>query len=117
MDEQILTQINELIVQPVDLVVLARQTAELLQTDDIPILLDLPESAIYDGDEERLGQVLHNLLSNAIQHSPSRAAVRLRLVAETHDGGRWIVVTVSDRRAGISPEVLPRIFERFAAGP
>jgi signal transduction histidine kinase len=107
----------ELIVQPVDLVLLARQTAELLQTDDIPILLDLPETAIYDGDGERLGQVLHNLLSNAIQHSPSRAAVRLRLAVETRDGGTWMVVTVCDRGTGISPEVLPRIFERFAAGP
>jgi signal transduction histidine kinase len=106
-----------LIIQPVDLVLLARQTAELLQTDDIPIMLELPESAIYDGDGERLGQVLHNLLSNAIQHSPSHETVTLRLAVETCDDGTWMLVTVCDRGAGIPPEVLPRIFERFASGP
>ena len=107
----------ELIVQPVDLVLLARQTAELLQTDEIPIMLHLPETAIVDGDEERLRQVLHNLLVNAIEHTPSLAPVTLRLAAETRDGGTGIVLTVCDRGAGISPDVLPRIFERFASGP
>jgi signal transduction histidine kinase len=107
----------ELSVQPVDLVLLARQTAELLQTDDIPIMLDLPETAIVHGDGERLRQVLHNLLSNAMQHSPSHAPVTLRLAVETRNGGTWMVLTVCDRGAGIPPEVLPRIFERFASGP
>lgn len=106
----------ELSIQPVDLVLLVRQTVELLQTDDIPITLHLPETAIVHGDEERLRQVLHNLLSNAIQHSPLHTPVTLRLVAERRDGRTWMVVTVCDRGAGIPPDVLPRIFEQFVFG-
>jgi two-component system, OmpR family, sensor kinase len=107
----------ELMLQPVDLVLLARQCAELLQTDSTPIMLDLPATAIVHGDEERLRQALHNLLANAIQHSPSGPPVTLSLAVETRADGPWMVLAVRDRGAGIPPELLPQIFERFAAGP
>jgi two-component system, OmpR family, sensor kinase len=107
----------ELMLQPVDLVLLARDCAELLQTDSTPIMLHLPPKARVHGDEERLRQALHNLLANAIQHSPSGAPVTLRLAVETRADGPWMVLTVSDRGAGIPPDMLPQIFERFTAGP
>jgi signal transduction histidine kinase len=107
----------DLVLQPVDLVLLARQCAELLHTDSYPVKLQLPPTASVHGDEERLRQALLNLLSNAIQHSPPGAPVTLSLAVETRADGPWMVLAVSDQGAGIPPDILPQIFERFVAGP
>jgi two-component system OmpR family sensor kinase len=107
----------DLMLQPVDLVPLIRNCADLLQTDSHPIELDLPPTARVHGDEERLRQALHNLLTNAIQHSPSGTPVKLSLTVETQLDAKWMVLTMSNRGAVIPPDLLPRIFEPFAAGP
>jgi len=107
----------ELIPQVFDLALLARQCAELIQTDSNPIKLDLPPTASMYGDKERLRQALHNLLANAIQYSPAETPVTLSLAVETRADGPWMVLDVCDQGAGIPPDILPQIFERFAAGP
>jgi signal transduction histidine kinase len=66
----------------------------------------LPPVAV-DGD--RIGQVLRNLLSNALRHTQSGGRVALALRVE--DGRA--VVEVSDTGAGIPPEALPHVFDRF----
>jgi signal transduction histidine kinase len=107
----------ELMCQPVDLALLARQCAGLLETDINPINLDLPPVANMYGDEERLRQALHNLLANALQHSPAGAPVTLTLAIETRADSPWMILSVYDRGPGIPPDLLPQIFERFASGP
>jgi signal transduction histidine kinase len=62
------------------------------------------------GDRERVLQVLVNLLVNAERYSPDRAVVR---AAAARDRSGGVVVAVTDRGPGISPEHLPRIFERL----
>jgi signal transduction histidine kinase len=62
-----------------------------------------------DGDADRLRQLLHNLVDNAVRHTPPGGVVTLAL---SRSGG-WTVVRVSDTGAGISAEHLPHIFERF----
>ncbi len=61
------------------------------------------------GDAERLQQVLWNLLSNAIKFTPRGGRVHLRI--ERVD--RLVRIVVSDTGAGIDPELLPFVFERF----
>jgi two-component system, OmpR family, sensor histidine kinase SaeS len=56
----------------------------------------------------RLQRVLHNLLSNALSHTPADGTVVLR--ARTH--GAEVRVEVADTGEGISAEDLPRVFER-----
>lgn len=69
-----------------------------------------PNEAIYlDGDMVRLAQVVSNLLNNAAKYTDRGG--RIWLTAETKDGNA--VVTVRDTGMGITPEVLPRIFEMF----
>ena len=53
-----------------------------------------------------------NLLANAVKFTPRGGHVRVTLRPEPHD----IVVTIADSGAGIDPEVLPFIFQRFRQG-
>ena len=67
------------------------------------------EQATVEGDRERLGQVLANLLDNAIKYSPQRGDIDLRLVVQSGE----VILSVTDRGVGISREKQQRIFERF----
>jgi two-component system phosphate regulon sensor histidine kinase PhoR len=60
-------------------------------------------------DQERLEQVLVNLLDNAIKYTPAGGTVRLY----AEDAGEFIRVSVADSGIGIPFKDLPRIFERF----
>jgi signal transduction histidine kinase len=60
-------------------------------------------------DEQRLGQVLGNLLENALRHTPAGGAVE---VSATDDGTR-LRITVEDNGEGIAAEHLSQLFERF----
>jgi signal transduction histidine kinase len=63
-------------------------------------------------DPARLRSVLGNLLSNAIRHTPSGGSVKVAVDAS----GAEVSVTVTDTGEGISPELLPHVFERFVKG-
>ncbi len=61
------------------------------------------------GDAPRLQQVLWNVLTNAVKFTPAGGQVRIFLqLAESS-----VAVVVEDTGVGISPQVLPRVFERF----
>jgi signal transduction histidine kinase/CheY-like chemotaxis protein len=61
------------------------------------------------GDPERLHQVALNLLTNAIKFTPSGGQVTLTVEVDA----TGVLFSVSDTGIGISPEVLPRVFDRF----
>ncbi|MGZ3461497.1 MAG: two-component system sensor histidine kinase NtrB, partial [Archangium sp.] len=66
------------------------------------------------GNEARLGQVLVNLLVNALQAFPDRRSDNNRLrIATWSNEARQVVVEVEDNGAGMSPEVMQRIFDPF----
>jgi len=65
--------------------------------------------AVVLGDEVRLRQVLGNLVSNAITHTPPGTPVELRMST----GPGEIVVAVVDRGPGLSEAQVARVFERF----
>ena len=67
---------------------------------------DLPP---VDADPGRVGQVLRNLLNNAIIHTPTGGAITL---SARPDAG-FVAVSMDDTGAGIPPEHLPNVFERF----
>ena len=65
-----------------------------------------------EADYDRLLQVLGNLLTNALHHTPENGQITLHAKA-IPDG---VCITVEDTGAGISPEDLPYIFDRFWRG-
>ncbi len=78
------------------------------------VRLELPRTALEVlGDPDRLEQLVRNLLSNAV-----RAAGRPEGVCvQAGRDGEEVWFTVRDSGPGIPPELLPRLFERFARGP
>jgi PAS domain S-box-containing protein len=73
--------------------------------------VSLPKKVVVRGDEDRLLQVIANLLSNAAKYSPAGKSVDLT-IAESQEG--WFTLFVRDHGPGISPEFEPRVFARFA---
>jgi signal transduction histidine kinase len=67
---------------------------------------DVPD---IDADPERMGQVLGNLLDNALRHTPPGGRVSVTLDEDPAGVG----VTVADNGEGIAAEHLPHVFERF----
>ena len=71
-----------------------------------------PSAGLVSGDTDRLRQVVWNLVSNAIKFTPRGGHVTARV--ERADPN--VVITVEDSGAGMSPDVLPHVFERFRQG-
>jgi signal transduction histidine kinase len=65
-------------------------------------------------DGVRIGQVLTNLLSNAVRHTPRGGSVVVS--AELVRDGKAVAFAVTDNGAGIAPEVLGHVFDRFVRG-
>jgi signal transduction histidine kinase len=62
-------------------------------------------------DPVRIGEVLSNLLLNALRHTPRGGSITVS--AEPADDGRRVAFAVEDSGEGIDPETLPHVFDRF----
>ncbi|MDB5907744.1 MAG: two-component hybrid sensor and regulator [Massilia sp.] len=71
-----------------------------------------PDVGMISGDPARLQQVIWNLLSNAIKFTPRDGLVQVGL----RPAGAYVEVSVCDSGAGIAPEFITHVFERFRQG-
>jgi signal transduction histidine kinase len=88
----------------------AELVSERLREHSIALDVDVsraPKS--FNGDENRVRQILFNLLSNAANYAPERSAISL--VCERIDGN--VQFSVHDGGPGMAPEVLDTVFRRF----
>jgi signal transduction histidine kinase len=105
--------------EPTDIRALAADVAHSLErearTRNIDLRLDesadLPTLTV---DAVRIREVLANLLTNALEHTPAGGAIVVRLVDIGKEGVR---VEVSDTGSGIPPDEVNRAFDRFHKGP
>jgi signal transduction histidine kinase len=103
-------------VEEVDLETLARQTIDLLSETEggaveLSVARDDPRGLVVEGEQVMLGQLLTNLLLNALSWGAGEP-VKVRL---THDA-EHCSVTVFDQGPGIDPAIADRIFEPFVSG-
>ena len=113
----VLTDAGNLVLhrEPTDLGALVHDTVESFraQADVKGVVLsaDVPDNLPpADVDPARLRQVIANLLSNSLRHTPAGSSVKVAVSAPA-------TITVTDTGEGIPPDVLPHVFERFAKGP
>jgi two-component system OmpR family sensor kinase len=100
---------------PVELPVLALdavQAAEAMAPERV-IKLEVrgkPEQLVAYGDDARLRQVIGNVMTNALVHTPPDSSVTLRLFAEPGDRA---VMEIADTGSGLSEQQKAHVFERF----
>ncbi|MGN9839939.1 ATP-binding protein [Nonomuraea sp. H19] len=110
-----LDQRRELALRPVDLLSLAATTvidAQTLAPDrriELVRLFGGEGEVVVTGDEPRLGQVLGNLVTNALTHTPPGTPFQVRVGVD----GDKAVVEVADEGPGFPADVAERVFERF----
>jgi signal transduction histidine kinase len=85
---------------------LAIQAREKKMRVEIDIARDLPEVC---ADEQRLSQIMHNLLNNAIKYTPPEGRIWVR----AGQRGSFVQFAIQDSGMGISPEDQAQVFQRF----
>ncbi len=82
----------------------------LAETGGLALMMDLPDEEIsICADKEKVRVVLDNLISNAVKFTPAGGRVQVTLSRR----GDGVEVSVADTGAGIPPQDLERIFDRF----
>ncbi|WP_453992669.1 cell wall metabolism sensor histidine kinase WalK [Bacillus nitroreducens] len=83
---------------------------EMTKEQHVSFIRNLPEKAIYiEMDQDKITQVLDNIISNALKYSPEGGTVTFELTEKNEQ----MLVSVSDQGVGIPKENVNRIFERF----
>lgn len=104
----------KLVYQAEDIAMLVKQTATPWEPQatakEISLSLDLPDRLpSVNIDWQRISQVLHNLLENAVAHTGRGGKITISAVRK----GDWVEIGVADTGEGIPAEDLPNVFERF----
>jgi two-component system OmpR family sensor kinase len=108
--------------QPIDLLILAadavHDTRLLAPSRTIELSVQPGAAFLVTGDEPRLRQVIGNLMSNALTHTPDGTPIEVSIGSGTLDprvpgSPAAVTLDVTDHGPGMSPEQAHRVFERF----
>jgi signal transduction histidine kinase len=90
----------------------AEEFGPVARQSEHEIHVETDEDALAVGDEQRVVQIIRNLVENALVHTPAGTRILLR-VERAAAGG---VIGVEDDGPGIPPEQIAHVFERFYRG-
>lgn len=83
---------------------------EMSKKEDITFKREIPRTAYFvEIDEDKITQVLYNIISNGMKYSPEGGQLTFRI----REGEEKIIVSISDQGVGIPKNTLDKIFERF----
>jgi signal transduction histidine kinase len=87
-------------------------------SSDVKLLYEPEDSLVVEADKQRITQVISNLLSNAIKFT-REGSISINVLKRLRNEGmknnnQEVVVSVQDTGTGIDPEILPRLFTKFA---
>ena len=81
-----------------------------VRSDGHRLQMDMPGNLPrLDIDARRIRQVMENLISNAVKYSKENTEIKIVARRDIHE----LMISVADQGIGISPEELPRVFDRF----
>jgi PAS domain S-box-containing protein len=100
-------------VEPLDVAAVVRHAAEAVRPALLQrrheLALDLEEPLTIAADPQRLGQIVENLIGNAVKYTPEGGRIFVSVTRQSDAA----VIRVRDTGIGIAAEMLPRIFELF----
>ena len=97
---------------PVDIVDLARDVARSFEGRGAAVEVRATGAVHAELDAVRIREVFTNLIANAIRHTPADG----RITISVNQAADRVAVTIKDTGAGVPPEVVPRLFDRFYKG-
>lgn len=84
------------------------------QAQQVELVLKLPaERVTINADQRRLGQVLSNIMNNALRHTPPQGTIQIQVEVRLQS----VVIEIQNTGQGFTPEALSRGFERFYSSP
>ena len=102
--------------RPHDLTALVREIVDTLSTPRQPVICVATEDIVAVVDGARIRQCVENLIANAIKHSPRNAAINVVISRVVKDEVEHATLDVIDEGQGVSADVAPHLFQRFATG-
>jgi signal transduction histidine kinase len=104
--------------EPVDLAALLSEVISASQAQaasaGVSLTTDLPHGLpTVEYDPQRMREVFSNLLDNSLRYTPPGGSITVRCRLDTLPAGSWLVTEIQDSGAGMPPEMLEHIFDRY----
>jgi heavy metal sensor kinase len=106
--------VNKLDARELDIGAVVRDACELFRSSaedkNLSLVCDVAGNFSISGDNRLIQRMIANLFDNAIKYTPAGGSVEVTVKTSNNDA---VAVTIKDSGIGITPEDIPRIFERF----
>src|SRR5690242_18797772 len=106
--------LNDIVVNSIDDTMTNKQSSKI-EKNLIKLQYHQPQDIFVEADKGRISQVIHNLLDNAIKFTNfSTISINVQIKKGNKNDDEQLLVSVKDTGSGIDPEIMPRLFAKFA---